>query len=103
MNTLKMSPVGQAVSGAEGSSRSPVDCEAQHPRAAHVLAHGARELPVGLAETSPRPQTHAKPKPCRAAIKVGGKILFINLCDVVSVQAKGKCVWLQGNASSYLL
>jgi two-component system LytT family response regulator len=37
------------------------------------------------------------------AIKVGGKILFINLCDVVSVQAKGKCVCLQENASSYLL
>jgi two-component system LytT family response regulator len=37
------------------------------------------------------------------AIKVGGRILFINLCDVVSVQARGKCVWLQGSASSYLL
>ena len=37
------------------------------------------------------------------AIKVGGRILFINLCDVVSVQAKGKCVWFQGNGSSYLL
>src|ERR1700739_2211941 len=97
MNTLKMSPVGQAVSGAEGSRRSPVDCEAQQPRAAHVVAHGARELPVGLAEPSPRPQTHAKPKPCRAAIKVGGKILFIHLCDVVSVQAKGNCVWPRVN------
>lgn len=43
------------------------------------------------------------PKHCRVAIKVGGKILFINLCDVVSVQAKGKCVCLQGSACSYLL
>jgi two-component system LytT family response regulator len=37
------------------------------------------------------------------AIKVRGKILFIRLGDVISVQAKGKCVWLQQNASSYLL
>jgi DNA-binding LytR/AlgR family response regulator len=47
--------------------------------------------------------THKKEKSCRAAVKVGGKIVFINLCDVVSVQAQGKCVRLQGNASSYLL
>jgi two-component system LytT family response regulator len=37
------------------------------------------------------------------AIKVRGKILFINLGDVVSVQANGKCVWLQRRAGSYLL
>jgi two-component system LytT family response regulator len=37
------------------------------------------------------------------AIKVSGKILFINLDDVVAVQAEGKCVLLQQNARSYLL
>jgi len=103
MNTLKMGPAGQAVSGPECSSRCPVDREAQHPRGALVIARDAREQPARSAETFPRSQTHAKPKSCRVAIKVGGKILFINLCDVVSVQAKGKCVWLQGTASSYLL
>jgi DNA-binding LytR/AlgR family response regulator len=101
MNTLKMGPAGHAVSGPECSSRCPVDREAQHPRAALVIARDAREQPARSAETFPR--TQAKPKSCRVAIKVGGKILFINLCDVVSVQAKGKCVWLQGTASSYLL
>jgi two-component system LytT family response regulator len=44
-----------------------------------------------------------KPQSLRVAIKVRGKILFINLGDVVAVQAKGKCVWLQQNARSYLL
>src|ERR1700748_2282443 len=103
MNTLKRSPAGHAVSGPERSVHCPVDREAQHPRAALVIARDARQQPARSAETSPRSQTHAKPKSLRVAIKVGGKILFINLCDVVSVQAKGKCVWLQGNASSYLL
>jgi hypothetical protein len=32
-----------------------------------------------------------------------GKILFINLGDVVSIQANGKYIWLRRNASSYLL
>ena len=96
MNTLKMGLAGHAVSGAERSSRCPVDREAQHPRAALVIARDAREQPA-------RAQTQAKPKSFRVAIKVGGKILFVNLCDVVSVRARGKCVWLQGNASSYLL
>ena len=96
MNTLKMGLAGHAVSGPERSSRCPVDREAQHPRAALVIARDAREQPA-------RSQTQAKPKSFRVAIKVGGKILFINLCDVVSVRARGKCVWLQGNASSYLV
>ena len=103
MNILKMGLAGHAVSGPERSSRGPVDREAQNPRAALVIAGDAREQPARSAETFPRSQTQAKPKSFRVAIKVGGKILFINLCDVVSVQAEGKCVWLQGNASSYLL
>jgi two-component system LytT family response regulator len=48
-------------------------------------------------------QARARPQSLRVAIKVEGKILFINLCDVVAVQADGKCVLLQQNASSYLL
>lgn len=103
MNTLKMGPAGHATSGPEHSSRCPVDREAQHPRAALVIARDASEQSARSTETSPWSQTHAKPKSFRVAIKVGGKILFINLSDVVSVQAKGKCVWLQGSASSYLL
>ncbi len=54
-------------------------------------------------EIFPRLQTLAKPPTPRVAIKVNGKILFIDLGDVVSVQAEGRCVWLQRNESSYLL
>jgi two-component system LytT family response regulator len=39
----------------------------------------------------------------RVAIKVKGKILFINLSDVVAVEAEGNYVSLQRNGSSYLL
>lgn len=48
-------------------------------------------------------QTIAKSHSPRVAIKVRGRILFINLGDVVSVQAKGKYVWLRRKAGSYLL
>jgi two-component system LytT family response regulator len=54
-------------------------------------------------ETLPGLQALAKPQSLRVAIKVRGKILFINLGDVVAVQADGKCVWLQQSARSYLL
>ncbi|MFZ1158728.1 MAG: LytTR family DNA-binding domain-containing protein, partial [Candidatus Sulfotelmatobacter sp.] len=49
-----------------------------------------------------RMQGQNQPSP-RVAIKVKGKILFINLNDVVTVQAEGDYVSLQQNASSYLV
>jgi DNA-binding LytR/AlgR family response regulator len=50
----------------------------------------------------PRMQAQKQPSP-RVAIKVKGKILFINLGDVMAVQAEGNYVSLQRNGSSYLL
>jgi two-component system, LytTR family, response regulator len=47
-------------------------------------------------------QEQKQPSP-RVAVKVKGKILFINLSDVVAVQAEGNYVSLQQNGSSYLL
>ena len=91
-----MVAAGHALSSLERTSHCQVDGEAQPAHAAFVIARDAREEPARL-------QTDAKPKSFRVAIKVGRKILFINHCDVVSVQAQGKCVWLRGNASSYLL
>jgi two-component system LytT family response regulator len=48
-------------------------------------------------------QTLAKQHSPRAAIKVKGRILFINPGDVVAVRAEGNYVLLQGESSSYLL
>jgi two-component system LytT family response regulator len=47
-------------------------------------------------------QEPSQPSP-RVAIKVKGKILFINLSNVVAVQAEGNYVSLERNGSSYLL
>ena len=56
-----------------------------------------------LMEALPRLQALGKRTPPRVAIKVKGKILFINLGDVVAVQAEGNYVLLQQNSSSHLL
>src|SRR5271163_3922056 len=56
-----------------------------------------------LLEALPRLQTVAKRESPRVAIKVKGRILFINLGDVVSVQADGNYVLLQRESTSYPL
>ena len=48
-------------------------------------------------------QARAKPQPLRVAIKVKGKILFINLDGVVSVQSYGRHVAFHQTSGSYLL
>jgi DNA-binding LytR/AlgR family response regulator len=103
MNTLKVGSEGRAVLIPEGASPSLVDETVPHSCAPLVRARDAGELAVRSMEIFARLQTLAKPKSLRAAIKVRKKILFIDLGDVVSVQARGKCVWLQRNESSYLL
>jgi DNA-binding LytR/AlgR family response regulator len=103
MNTLKMGPAGHAVSSSEGASDSLVDRVVQHSCAALVMARDVGEQTARPTETFPRLQPRAKPQSPRVAIKVRGKILFIDLGDVVSVEAQGNYVWVQRNASSYLL
>ena len=100
MNTLKMGPAGRAVSSPEGAS---VECTSQHSCVPLVIARDAGEQTASSTETFPGPRAPAKPQSLRVAIKVRGKILFINLGDLVAVQAKGKCVSLQQNGGSYLL
>jgi DNA-binding LytR/AlgR family response regulator len=75
-----------------------VDHMAQHSCAPNAGEQTARSI-----VSFPWLQALAHPQSFRVAIKVRGKILFINLNDVVAVQAKGKCVLLQQKASSYLL
>jgi len=103
MNTLKLGPVGHAISSLTGAGDSLTDRVAQHSSAAFVTARESEENSLELTESFAGGQAVAKPQPLRVAIKVRGRILFINLADVVAVQAKGSCVMLQRNASSYLL
>ena len=57
-----------------------------------------------IATKGPASQMQEQNQPSRrVAIKVKGKILFINLSDVVAVQAEGDYVSLQRHGSSYLV
>jgi DNA-binding LytR/AlgR family response regulator len=103
MNTLKMGSAGYAVSNLESACDFPVDRASQHSDPPLVTAHDAGEQTAGSMEILSGSQALAKSQSLRVAIKARGKILFINLDDVIAVQAKGKCVWLQQNACSYLL
>jgi DNA-binding LytR/AlgR family response regulator len=63
----------------------------------------AGEPTTRLTEGFPRLQALAKRESPRVAIKVKGRILFINLGDVVAIQAEGNYVLLQRDSSSFLL
>jgi two-component system LytT family response regulator len=102
MNTLKMVSAGHAIGSVQGASESLVNRATQNSRAALVIARAAGEPAARLTEAFPGLPA-AKSHSPRVAIKVRGKILFISLAEVVSVQSEGKCVWIQQNASSYLL
>ena len=97
------SSIGRAVSNPEGACDLLVDRASQRSRTPLVLARDAREQTARSMEKIPGLPALTKPQSLRVAIKVRGKILFINLGDVVAIQAKGKCVLLQQNARSYLL
>ena len=103
MNALKMVLAGYTIPSREGASDSIVDPVVKHSRTALAMARDAGEQTARLTETFPEPHALAKPKSYRVAIKVRGKIFFIHLGDVVSVEAKGKCVWLHERARSFLL
>jgi DNA-binding LytR/AlgR family response regulator len=104
MNKLKkMSSAERAVSNPGGDSNSLLDDMAQHSCASLGIARETEEPTAGSKDTLPGLQASAKPQSLRVAVKIMGKILFMNLGDVVAVQAKGKCVHLQRKASSYLL
>lgn len=59
--------------------------------------------PWPAAEPFPLGHIPAKPHSPRIAIKVGGRIIFINSADIVSVKAEGNYVSLQRDSASYLL
>ena len=102
MNTLKIGPAGRAKSSRLGNRDAPVE-HVLHPCAAFVMARDEKELTPEPTETLPGLQAHVKSQSLRVAIKVRGKILFIDLGDVVSIQARGNYVSFERNESSFLL
>jgi DNA-binding LytR/AlgR family response regulator len=100
MKTLNMRPAEHIVSRPEGGS--PVDRVAGYSRASLAITRDTGKPTARATKTLLGLQAPATQCP-RVAIKVRGKILFINLGEVISIQANGKYVWLRRNASSYLL
>jgi len=103
MNTMKLAQATHAVPSPGGAGDSVVEHVAQHSCAAFVITCDTGKQPARSKTTSLSLRWLAKSQSPRVAIKTRGKIVFINLGDVFSVQANGKYVWLRGNASSYLL
>jgi DNA-binding LytR/AlgR family response regulator len=103
MNKSKASSAGHIASDPEGAGNLLVDPATQRSSAPLVITRAQGEQTARSMVTFPGLQTPAKARPPRVAIKVRRKILFINLGDVVSVQAQGKHVSFQQNSGSYLL
>lgn len=103
MNTLEMGIAGRAVSNPEEASDFLADTEAQNSSTSLLIARNARERSVRSMKIFPELEAFAKPQSLRMAIKVREKILFINLGEVISIQAEGKRVLLKRSGSSYLL
>ena len=103
MNTLKMGPAGRAASSPEGAGDSLVDRVAQRSCAPSVVARDAEEQASRSMEGFLTLQDIAKRQSPRVAIKLTGRILFINLADVVAVHAEGNYVSFHRNSGSYLL
>ncbi len=61
------------------------------------------EPTAGLVESFPSLRALAKRQSPRIAIKAKGRILFINLGDVLAVEAEGNYVLLKRDSSSFLL
>jgi two-component system LytT family response regulator len=71
---------------------------------AHIHSPRIRVEPSPrLVEVLPRLPALPSPESPRIAIKVKGKIVFIDLGEVVCIQAEGNYVLLQRESNSYLL
>jgi DNA-binding LytR/AlgR family response regulator len=67
------------------------------------LSRVVGEPAAGLVEPFPSLRALAKRQSPRIAIKAKGRILFINLGDVLAVEAEGNYVLLKRDSSSFLL
>ena len=103
MNKLKMSSAELAISNSGRDSNSLVDDMAQRSCATLVIDQETAEPTAASTEALPGLRSFSKPQSRRVAVKITGRILFMSLGDVVSVQAKGRCVYLRRKTGSYLL
>jgi hypothetical protein len=58
---------------------------------------------TGCSKASPQTQTPTTGKSARVAIKVKGRILFMDAADIIAVEAKGNYVLLSHTSSSHML
>jgi DNA-binding LytR/AlgR family response regulator len=96
MNTLKMTEIRSTVLSPEGAG-NPVDQVVEQSRAPSVKGP-AREM-----QDSSEFQESGAPLSRRVAIKVKGTIHFINLNEIIAIQASGKYVSLEHGATTHLL
>lgn len=102
MNTLT-GQTGHAASKLEGVGDSLTDKAERHLCAALVVGHDEGPQTVRSRETLFGLRELGNPQCLRMAIKVRGKILFIDLNDVVAIHTKGNYLCLEQNASSLLI
>jgi DNA-binding LytR/AlgR family response regulator len=102
MNPLKLATATETVSSPQEATEPLLYRVVRHSYAPTATMRDTRDqtrstrILLGL-------QALANSQKFRVAIRAKGKISFVNLLEVASVQADGKHVWLQGIASSYLL
>jgi two-component system, LytTR family, response regulator len=60
-------------------------------------------MAIKMFDGLPIPRNRALPGPPRIAVKAKGRILFIDLLQIVSIHAEGNYVLLQKGPTSYLL
>ncbi len=75
------------------------------PASIHEVAAipGARDPSSRNSGPSASPKKALPPRPTRIAVKTKGKIVFVDLNDVVAVRAEGNYALLQCDAGSFLL
>lgn len=104
MTILNIWPSGNVISIPEPANNPLDDRAPDDSHGSTVIAHAApREQKARSTRILAGLHRLAESQSSRLAIKVRGKILFIRLGDVLSVQAEAKCVRLQLKANSYLL
>src|ERR1700722_18322294 len=96
MNMVKVSTAGPALLNPEGSCDS-VD------RAVRQSRSPSGKVPARGMQASSMLQGAGTPQSVRVAIKIKGVIHFINLSEIVAIQASGNYVSLQQGATTHLL